>query len=402
MNKCPVFQAKTRKEEHSTVAALNRAFELLNRNGVLHAADLDAAVLNPALQSEHAAGIAILKAGFIEIRNLNKSGWFLRKTGISQADLSTLERLVSGSASPATEPQRELVRLAEVVSHRAREALNTPKRLFKNDSAQLASVRPEAIKQGLVGNCYFLAAVASVAMTSPKTLINSITRLSPDTFQVVFAGAPQERYIVQPPTVMELSLYAQITQYGFWPSILEQAYGKYLIAHGFQPTIIPTDATSLAEKVHETFDLITGQMGRWQSVGLATDQELDRLMTAACREQRALAATSNPSPRGDKDRTIDGIPAQHAYSILDWNSFTKRLTVRNPWGVAEHGNFKRAAPIVEFNKKRGKGFPKSVTNNGTPKNRLCDDEGVFIINMSQLRRNFQTIYFEDWLPDGRF
>ncbi len=391
------------------IAILKRVFDRLdsNHDGVLQLHEVDAAVIDPSLQGELSAGIAILKAGFAYIRDLHRKWWFIRKTGITRADLTVFEKLLSAerTSAPTKEAHRELLHLTEVVSQRAREAASVPKRLFKNEYSPLSSVKPEAIKQGIVGDCYFLAAMGSVAATNPQILARSITRLSADSFQVSFAGAPQERYIVQVPTVMELSLYAQITQYGVWPGVLEKAYGQYLIAHGFRQTLVPTDATSSAEKVYEAFDLLTGQMGRWQLISLSTDEELERLIRAACRERRAMAATSNPAPRGDKDRTIDGIPAQHAYSILDWDSNKKRLTVRNPWGVAEHGVFERAhyiADRVPFNNKASKKGKKNVLRRNTVKNRLNDDEGVFAMNLSQMRRNFLAIYFEDWLPDSRF
>lgn len=400
MNKCPEIQ-QVKVDSRRIMSLIYRVFDKLNRKGVLYPAELDAAVLNPLLQAELAAGIAILKACFTQIMNFTKSAWFTQKKGITKGDLQIFETMLSSDLGTRTASENELILLAQVISQRASEASCLPKRLYSNENTPLASVRPEAIKQGIVGNCYFFAALASVTTTCPKTVVNAITKL-PDAFQVVFAGAPDEKYIVQAPTLMEFSLYAQLTKYGFWPSILEKAYGQYLIAHGFNATLIPADATILAEKVYEAIDLITGQMGRWQVLGLTTDAELDRIMTAACREKRVLAATTNPAPRGDKDRTIDGLPAQHAYSILDWNTYTKRLTLRNPWGVAEHGVFRRASQMPDYsrkdNKKKSGLKSPSLRANDNQNNRLCDDEGVFIINLAEMRRNFHAIYFEEWLP----
>ncbi len=371
------------EDSRELVAILNTVFNKLdsNHDGVLQASELDNAVIDAELSDEMAQAVAVLKAGFAEIRELHKEGWFAKKNGITLADLLVFEKLIlMDSSSDEAANHRQLLNLTRGVRQRVLEAATMKRRLYHDTRTPLASIRPEAIRQGMVGDCYFLAALGSVVATNPQIILRIIHQDDDHLYTVIFPGARDEAITVQAPGLVELSLYAQITAYGIWPAVLEKAYGQYLIAHGYRKTVIPTDATAAAQHVYEAFDLLTGQMGRWQLLAELDDEALDKSLTSAFREKRASAAATFPSLAGDKDLTADGIPAQHAYSILGWNTKLQRITLRNPWGPADHSEPETAAHLARDN-------------------RL---DGVFTMNTTELRRNFIAIYYEDWLPDERY
>ena len=365
------------------VAILNTVFQKLDRNHdqVLQPGEVDIAVIDPLLSAEFSEAVAVLKAGFADIQHLHKEGWFARKNGITLADLLVFERLLLMEDTEGERAQHShLLNLAQVIHERVLQSAHLKRQLFENPSAPLASICPEAIRQGLVGDCYFLAALGSVVATNPQIVTRIIGQNSDNSYTVTFPGARDEPITIEPPGLIELSLYAKITHFGIWPCVLEKAYGQFLISHGYKRTVIPTDATEAAQHVYEAFDLITGQMGRWQLVSELDDEEISKSFSAAFKEQRAVAAASLPSARGDRDVTADGLPSQHAYSVLAWKPKTRQLTLRNPWGQVSDRQNERGALFAE---------------------EQCPD-GVFTMTLDQLRRNFVAIYYEDWLPDQRY
>lgn len=370
-------------ESRELVAILNTVFHQLDQNhdNVLQAAELDGAVIDPALTAEFASAVAVLKAGFADIRELHKEGWFARKNGITLGDLLVFEKLLLMEEAAGAEKHDHLRGLTEHVRDRVLEVSRMKRDLYRNMTAPLESIVPDAIRQGMVGDCYFLAALGSVVATNPQIVPRIIKAHDDGTFTVTFPGAREEPITVQAPGMVELSLYAQITQYGIWPAVLEKAYGQYLNnTKGYKHTVIPADATEAAQHVYESFDLLTGQMGRWQFLAELSDEDLSKSLTSSFREKRAVAAATYPSARGDRDLTVDGIPTQHAYSVLAWNAKVCRLTLRNPWGAGEHAEPENSRHEPEDGRR----------------------DGVFNMNFDHLRRNFVALYYEDWLPDAQY
>lgn len=369
-------------ESRELVAILNTVFHQLDRNhdNVLQAAELDGAVIDAALTAEFASAVAVLKAGFAEIKDLHKEGWFARKNGITLADLLIFEKLLMTDEPAELSAHEHLLELTESVRERVLAVAGMKKDLYGNADSPLESVQPDAIRQGMVGDCYFLAALGSVVATNPQIVTRIIKAHDDNSFTVTFPGAREEPITVAAPGMVELSLYARITRFGIWPAVLEKAYGQYLNVRGYKHTVIPTDATEAAQHVYEAFDLLTGQMGRWQLLSNLSDEELSTSLTSAFREKRAVAAATFPSAKGDRDLTVDGIPSQHAYSVLAWNEKTHRVTLRNPWGPADHAE------------------PENNQHEARDGRR----DGVFSMNFEQLRRNFIALYYEDWLPDAQY
>src|SRR6185436_1826409 len=96
-------------------------------------------------------------------------------------------------------------------------------------SKPVDSIRVEAVRQGIVGDCFFLAALASLAVACPELIPKMIAALPDGMFKVNFPGDRELDIIVEAPTTVELALYAKSSQFGIWPAVLEKAYGKYLM-----------------------------------------------------------------------------------------------------------------------------------------------------------------------------
>lgn len=361
-------------DERHLVEILNRVFRELDKNNdnVLSRPEIDMAVIDRHLEPADAVGVAVLKSSFDEVKELHKEGWFARKNGVTLADLLAFEQIIlmEGQAVARSdhEKMRESVR---ITTRHAQRALRAHRKLYANMDEPERSIRPEAIRQGIVGDCYFLSALASIASTNPAMIKWMITPLEDHYYQVVFAGCMEAPIVVQEPTAVELALYAKVGDYGMWPAVIEKAYGIFLQQHRKIKSVIPAAAADAAESVYEAFDLLTGQMGHWEALPLLSNEKLKELLDSAFKERRAVAAATPPGKGGYTSESK--LPAQHAYSVLGWNSRKEEITLRNPWG--------RVSDMC------------SIFENA---------DGVFTINVNLFRRNFIALYYEDWAPDENF
>src|SRR5262249_52466936 len=103
------------------------------------------------------------------------------------------------------------------------------RKLFGSAVDPLKNIAPEGVIQGGIGDCYFLAEIASLA-SSPagKQAIVDMIKVNDDgTYTVTFPGDPKNPITVSAPTDAELGRYAKGNFRGIWPAVLEKAYGKY-------------------------------------------------------------------------------------------------------------------------------------------------------------------------------
>jgi len=90
------------------------------------------------------------------------------------------------------------------------------------------SIRPEAVVQGEVNDCFFMAPLASVAKANPKIISDSIKQNTDGSYTVTFAGAKDKPQTVAALTDEELKNYAKVGAKGTWPAVMEKAFGQYL------------------------------------------------------------------------------------------------------------------------------------------------------------------------------
>lgn len=369
------------QDARDLIELLERVFRALDidHDKVVQQKELDRAVLDDHISVQDAQAVAVMKGNFAKLRALHKEGWFARKNGITLGDLLVFEQLLSVEEDHEDSTEHEkVVELAWRILDRVQYVARSKRVLYADSEQPLRNITPEAIRQGLVGDCYFLAAVASVASTNPEIIRRIIHHNEDGTFIVTFPGAPNEPINVSPPTLVELALYAQATEYGTWPAVLEKAYGQYLSRHGGAQNRIYAENTDAAEQVYEALDLMTGQTGHWEYLPEVDDDSLCQMLTEAFRERRAVAAASYDSD--DEDTPDAGIPTAHAYSIIAWDLGQRKITLRNPWGPSRDSEPERS--------------------DGVPLDGRAD--GVFTMNLDRFRRNFVAVYYEDWTPDDRY
>jgi len=329
------------------VSPLKGNFDLIDsdRNGRLSKAELGKALGNPSFQGNNAAAIATAYKRYDDMVRFSEDSAITRKLpqhslldkfpvrnlserGITVADLDAFLSAANDNSAQVSEAMGRFS-ISSYGPSASKQAL------FTNG---MASIRPDHIQQGELGDCYFLAAVASLA-SHPQgqlAIFNMIQEHSDGRFTVTFPG--KEPVTFQAPTDAELSMYSNSGRDGLWLAVLEKAYAvqrndnAWLIQRSN-----PYEKIGNGDTLAEGIRAATGSSTRSDILKATPLRNLRLNLRLALQQQRVVTAAvmNNLNPFSDNDRTANGLPKGHAYSILWYDAASDQITVRNPWGSTE-------------------------------------------------------------------
>lgn len=354
-------------------APLTSAFESIDRNGnnKLSSGELGKAIGNPAFTGTTAAAVTAAYKNYDALATLDDSGFLpavsLGRLSISAWDEGGVSRediKAFVTAPNGTDAVGDIQSRFSMTTWSA-QAVNTT--LFPKG---IESIRPDNMEQGELGDCYFLAAVGSLAATErgKQMIMNMIKELPNGQYEVTFPG--DKPLVIHAPTESERSMYTNVGQDGFWLSVLEKAYAAK--RNGFPiPRSNPYDAIGGGGLLHQGIGAITGEWTDTDIVPVTPDYVLRHKLTRATQNQWAMSAgiMKNINPWSDQ-RTENGLPMAHAYSILKFNPETDMITIRNPWGSTE---------VVDEN-----GRTRDGRNDGT-----------FEMSVAEFKKTFHMVTFEE-------
>ncbi len=216
------------------------------------------------------------------------------------------------------------------------------KSLYGDTKTPKDSITPDACVQPYgIGNCYFVAAMASFAKTDPQAVLDMIKVNDSGTFTVKFPGL-EKAINVDKPSDAEIEQVGGRTKYGVWPLVLMKAYGKY--CGGGKSDIDGSDGGSLLSAGVAVFSK-NGVVheGLGYMLPLMSWKNMDAELRAAIKPENpkdALPVTASTSKSLLSDKTADGFVRSHVYSVLDYKSDpanikNSKVTVRNPYGGAD-------------------------------------------------------------------
>ena len=178
------------------------------------------------------------------------------------------------------------------------------------------------VRQGAVGDCYYLAALSSLADTDPQIIQQMITSLGDGTYAIRFYRSGQEVYFridADLPVRSGGSLtYAKLSPQGeLWVSLVEKAYAHFRYNQNSYQSI----SGGWMDTVYRE---VTGGSAQWRYTSGSLSY-LASYIRGALNSGYALTLGSYsnaPSP----------VVGSHAYVIksIDAND---NVTVYNPWGV---------------------------------------------------------------------
>jgi len=119
----------------------------------------------------------------------------------------------------------------------------------------------------------------------------------------------------------------------------------------------------------DPFNLLTGQDEKYEPLASITPEKLAAILTKAFRERRAVWAASKS--------TSTRIAECHAYSVINWDPGSCRITLRNPWGPVE-------------------GSEPEVPEGGPVDGYL---DGIFAVDLDHFFAYFDSIRYEEWATD---
>lgn len=206
--------------------------------------------------------------------------------------------------------------------------------------------KPDDVRQGAIGDCYFPAAMASLAFWKPEAVRDAIKDNGDGTYTVRFydnggygSGSPVDIKV-------DGDLYARAwggPAYGgslggstepdkmeLWFPLIEKAYAQWKgsyeeIGQGGVAGAV------MGEVLNKGYDYV--------SISAANkDRVFDQIKAAASRGQPMAAGTYGTSEAARYTNT--GVYANHAYSVLgtEEENGVKYVKLRNPWGQSEYGH----------------------------------------------------------------
>ncbi len=189
------------------------------------------------------------------------------------------------------------------------------------------------IKQGAVGDCYFMAGLAEVALRSPSTIQNMFIDNGDNTFTVRFFKGGIADYVTVdrylPSTAWGTFAYANLgdrltnAANELWVALAEKAYAQinesgwigqeninaYQGINGGWDTYVFNQLTGITTKAPTVIDL----------TAMVTAVQSGKLLGLGSKQDGYVASN---------------IVGNHNYVITGYNATTQKFTLFNPWGVA--------------------------------------------------------------------
>jgi hypothetical protein len=202
--------------------------------------------------------------------------------------------------------------------------------------------------QGGLGDCYFIAALSSVAWSRPYVIAQRTRATGTgqqqfvDMIEFYKSGKAEEAEVTELLPLNSPSntfIYARSSEAGeIWPAVYEKAYAKWRTNDpGDKPNYLPIAGGDPVGAASQLTGLTPYYF--WNS-GLSEDGIYQKV-----RENSLSRKTFNPmvawtygsAPSPDVNYSSAHLAANHAYSILGWQYANNQeyIVLRNPWGTYE-------------------------------------------------------------------
>jgi hypothetical protein len=282
------------------------------------------------------------------LQDPNLSGW--EKTGYQylKENFSKLhhkgDSLSKDDVMSIFNPEQSRVFYVQALIERTAGEQNAghPDTHFANLEHPTLSIKPEDVNQGRSGDCRFDACIIAIAKTHPEVILQMITEKqgSPISYSVKFPGI-DHAVEVSKPTEAEMGLYNLGSKDGYWPAILEKAYGQILLENPAISKIAKTPQEAVMAMSAESFsgaNILQDIYGKKSELTnfegwFGSDQSGECI-----KHMRAAIAAGEPVLIGTNvDSTAlltEPLHTGHEYAVVGVDN-EGNLTLRNPWGGPE-------------------------------------------------------------------
>lgn len=333
-------EAKVRDIYASKIWADQNIKRFAGPDGVLKKNDIEKALNGANISAEDKQHLQKLNKLVDEIGN--NPNWIGGEKGLTKEDIGKHAFSILNDGDRAKLVNNMSYAMSRTAD--ARNETNGNRDLYPPDG-----IKPDAIKQGMIGNCYFVAALAAVAKSNPESIRNMIKDNNDGTYTVTFPGAKNEPITVKAPTEAEMGLYNNSGSNGLWASVMEKAFGKYKDNHAWIGSYTPQEGADGGGYTEKSLALLSGKEST--ELNLYDDKNDPSVVHKYLRDAfesnppKAVTASSRLEWQGwwngwktDGD-TTDGFVRRHAFTITGFNPDGPgggTVTIRNPWGGSEN------------------------------------------------------------------
>jgi hypothetical protein len=308
-------------------------FHLLDKNkdGVVTVDEIKTAFGNREFKRQHAAMVATLRAltqgdtnYFADFCNLDVSQARKADAGFCLIDVDNYDRL------RAIDPNDELVQAIQYWFNKAKTKIDNPER-----SPFVGKPIPFRMKQGIVGDCWFLSSMVGLAHSRPDEIVSMIKPIGAGKFEIRLPGA-RRLIIIEAPTDAEIGAFSTTNGNGIWPVLLEKAYGT-MVSNSSLEKSGAVDGADGGDLPSKGIRMLTNHDSERVSLRPPDGKKLDweklgEKLMVAFENGKVVCADILHLGKPDEDFTPDGLPKLHAYTVLGFNKPNGTVTIRNPWG----------------------------------------------------------------------
>ena len=213
-------------------------------------------------------------------------------------------------------------------------------RLFNNTETPLKDITPDAVMQGKSSDCSFKAALIGMAATRPAELLGMVHQSANNEVTVQFPNS-KVQYKLQPPSAQEVGLFGGESDHGYWPTVMESAYGQKsfgaldsLSKRNFQ-SATDDEKAAIDRYPDDAIRTLTGHQASNVYFDKLNTNDLQNLLIKA-QSDRKIVLLAIPSPTGKEVASADGFSSGHAYTFLGIDEHGV-VTLRDPRDVAPIG-----------------------------------------------------------------
>lgn len=297
-------------------------------DGWLSLPELNEHLANPALQGDDAAALSALHHKIADLEELSNDEVGDENDGVTVADLRAYEQGRAATPDPSVASveaehaagQRAVTAAAQVrAAHGGEHATANSNELFPNGLPSL-----DALRQGMLGDCYFLAALGGMISRDPSSVVRMIRRNldgnAVTSYTVAFQGEIGTQ-TVAPPTDGEIARYSSSGVDGLWLPVIEKAYAQGRGGASVNRQSEIGEGGSISEGIDAFTAGGTDSDDLWCTDVATTKTKLQNALNG----RPAKIVTANLHADNDLH-----LPSGHAYSVLAFDGAV--MTLRNPWG----------------------------------------------------------------------
>lgn len=170
-----------------------------------------------------------------------------------------------------------------------------------------SGVRPQAVRQGSLGSCYFHSAIAAIAASNPETLHDAIQTLKQDQWRVKFADGKTENVYVDDVRYARDSGFDRSD--GLWVSILFRAYAQRTVRQALLDAVNSSDFPLIIRTNGAAFfasnDLLLLVYDRAIRATISQEGEIDRQLLSKNLDKELAAVSISADTRSLVLRMLD-------------------------------------------------------------------------------------------------